>query len=238
MVVGVLGILKAGGAYVPLDPIYPPSGSPTWRTMRQAGAGAHAAGVVAIGWTAGSPGLCLDSEWEAVAGCAAGNPAPLAEARAPGVRDLHLGLDRTPQGRERAARRHRQPAALDAGCLPLTRRDRVLQKTPFSFDVSVWEFFWPLLLRGDAGHGAPGRPPGSGVPVGADRRGSDHGAALRAVDARMFLNGNRGPTPGSLKQVICSGRGAAARVAEALLQARCRALNCITCTVRPKPRWM
>ena len=23
--------------------------------------------------------------------------------------------------------------------------DRVLQKTPFSFDVSVWEFFWPLM---------------------------------------------------------------------------------------------
>src|SRR5262249_53510354 len=23
--------------------------------------------------------------------------------------------------------------------------DVVLQKTPFSFDVSVWEFFWPLL---------------------------------------------------------------------------------------------
>jgi len=27
----------------------------------------------------------------------------------------------------------------------LGERDRVLQKTPFSFDVSVWEFFWPLL---------------------------------------------------------------------------------------------
>ena len=23
--------------------------------------------------------------------------------------------------------------------------DRVLQKTPVSFDVSVWELFWPLL---------------------------------------------------------------------------------------------
>ncbi|KJY40518.1 hypothetical protein VR41_14940, partial [Streptomyces sp. NRRL B-1568] len=23
--------------------------------------------------------------------------------------------------------------------------DRVLQKTPFGFDVSVWEFFWPLV---------------------------------------------------------------------------------------------
>ena len=27
----------------------------------------------------------------------------------------------------------------------LDAADRVLQKTPFSFDVSVWEFFWPLL---------------------------------------------------------------------------------------------
>ncbi|MEA5498638.1 amino acid adenylation domain-containing protein [Limnoraphis robusta Tam1] len=27
----------------------------------------------------------------------------------------------------------------------LTPGDRILQKTPFSFDVSVWEFFWPLL---------------------------------------------------------------------------------------------
>ena len=27
---------------------------------------------------------------------------------------------------------------------PLSPNDRVLQKTPYSFDVSVWEFFWPL----------------------------------------------------------------------------------------------
>ncbi|GCF09825.1 hypothetical protein KDI_33890 [Dictyobacter arantiisoli] len=27
----------------------------------------------------------------------------------------------------------------------LTDHDRVLHKTPFSFDVSVWEFFWPLI---------------------------------------------------------------------------------------------
>ena len=27
----------------------------------------------------------------------------------------------------------------------LTAADAVLQKTPFSFDVSVWELFWPLL---------------------------------------------------------------------------------------------
>ncbi len=28
---------------------------------------------------------------------------------------------------------------------PIGPRDRVLQKTPYSFDVSVWEFFWPLI---------------------------------------------------------------------------------------------
>jgi amino acid adenylation domain-containing protein len=28
---------------------------------------------------------------------------------------------------------------------PLTAADRVLQKTPFGFDVSVWELFWPLI---------------------------------------------------------------------------------------------
>ena len=30
------------------------------------------------------------------------------------------------------------------GAYGLTADDRVLQKTPFSFDVSAWEFFWPL----------------------------------------------------------------------------------------------
>ena len=27
----------------------------------------------------------------------------------------------------------------------LTAEDRILQKTPSGFDVSVWEFFWPLM---------------------------------------------------------------------------------------------
>ncbi|MEU5085172.1 amino acid adenylation domain-containing protein, partial [Streptomyces eurythermus] len=31
------------------------------------------------------------------------------------------------------------------GVYRLDGTDRVLQKTPFGFDVSVWEFFWPLL---------------------------------------------------------------------------------------------
>src|SRR5205823_2018991 len=41
--------------------------------------------------------------------------------------------------------------------LPLSERARVLQKTPFSFDASVWEFFAPLLAGGQLIIAHPGR---------------------------------------------------------------------------------
>ncbi|MCQ3823100.1 AMP-binding protein, partial [Streptococcus agalactiae] len=34
--------------------------------------------------------------------------------------------------------------------------DTVLQKTPFSFDVSVWEFFWPLMAGARLAIAQPG----------------------------------------------------------------------------------
>ncbi|WP_164666791.1 AMP-binding protein, partial [Pseudomonas viridiflava] len=43
----------------------------------------------------------------------------------------------------------------------LKAQDAVLQKTPFSFDVSVWEFFWPqmtgarLVMARPGGHKEP-----------------------------------------------------------------------------------
>ncbi len=36
--------------------------------------------------------------------------------------------------------------------------DRVLQKTPVSFDVSVWELFWPLLAGARLVMARPGEP--------------------------------------------------------------------------------
>ena len=47
---------------------------------------------------------------------------------------------------------------------PRRTADRVLQKTPFSFDVSVWEFFWPLMfgarlvIARPGGHRRPALP--------------------------------------------------------------------------------
>src|ERR1019366_4301329 len=38
----------------------------------------------------------------------------------------------------------------------ISAMDRVLQKTPFSFDVSVWEFFWPLITGAQLVMARPG----------------------------------------------------------------------------------
>jgi len=38
----------------------------------------------------------------------------------------------------------------------LTQTDKVLQKTSFSFDVSVWEFFWPLMAGAELHLATPG----------------------------------------------------------------------------------
>ena len=41
----------------------------------------------------------------------------------------------------------------------LTPADRILQKTPYSFDVSVWEFFWPLMAGSSIVVAKPGCAP-------------------------------------------------------------------------------
>ena len=65
----------------------------------------------------------------------------------------------------------------------LTGDDAVLQKTPFSFDVSVWEFFWPLIVGARLVVAAPGRTAIRRGWLRAIRRARHDDAALRAVDA-------------------------------------------------------
>ncbi len=61
--------------------------------------------------------------------------------------------------------------------------DRVLQKTPFSFDVSVWEFFWPLLTGARLVVARPGGHQDPAYLVETDRRGADHHPSLRPLHA-------------------------------------------------------
>ncbi|RAA09406.1 non-ribosomal peptide synthetase, partial [Ralstonia pseudosolanacearum] len=142
LVVGLLGILKAGGGYVPLDPSYPQDrlaymleDSAPVAVLAQSNT-REQLGALSV------PVLDLDG--------------PLEEAehdpQVTGLEPHHLayviytsGSTGRPKG---VMNEHRgvvnrlwwaqQTYRLDAS-------DRVLQKTPFGFDVSVWELFWPLL---------------------------------------------------------------------------------------------
>ncbi|HVI70927.1 MAG TPA: condensation domain-containing protein, partial [Pyrinomonadaceae bacterium] len=87
----------------------------------------------------------------------------------------------------------------------LTSDDRVLQKTPFSFDVSVWEFFWPLLAGAHLVMAEPGghQDPAYLVNVIVAQQIT----TLHFVPSmlQVFLEQTGLENCVSLKRVICSG---------------------------------
>ncbi|HEV2679647.1 MAG TPA: AMP-binding protein, partial [Rhodanobacter sp.] len=161
MVIGLLGVLKASGSYVPLDPDYP--------LDRISYMLADAAPKIVLTQTAlrarlshvSVPVLILDD-----AGSLAGQPGH--DPVVTGLSSTHLayviytsGSTGNPKGVmiEHGGIVNRLQWMQDA--YPLDGTDRVLQKTSFSFDVSVWEFFWPLsygariVLAEPGGHKDP-----------------------------------------------------------------------------------
>jgi amino acid adenylation domain-containing protein len=142
MPVAILGVLKSGGAFVPMDPLWPPgrvrqilqrTGARVVLTTTDSASGQSNVGVRV---------LHVDSISEG------GN-----DHRAPVKPGLHnlayimhtSGSTGVPKGvmiPHGALSNHMRWMQAR---LPLTPDDRVLQKTAFTFDASVWEFFAPLL---------------------------------------------------------------------------------------------
>ena len=87
----------------------------------------------------------------------------------------------------------------------LTSKDKVLQKTPYSFDVSVWEFFWTLITGADLVIAKPGGHQDSGYLV--DTIDKEEITTLHFVPSmlQMFLEEPELQRCSSLKRVICSG---------------------------------
>ena len=144
--VGVLGVLLSGAAYVPIDPHGP---AERQRFMLE-----DARPRLIL-----TSASMLDSMPPGVAGStftpesiAAPKPAHSRTAEPANVgtpQDVAYviytsGSTGTPKG---VANQHDGPVnhlAWMAEAFPLTTGDRVLVKTPAVFDVSVWEWFWPL----------------------------------------------------------------------------------------------
>jgi amino acid adenylation domain-containing protein/natural product biosynthesis luciferase-like monooxygenase protein/non-ribosomal peptide synthase protein (TIGR01720 family) len=162
MVIGLLGILKAGGAYLPLEPSYPPERLAFMLEDAQAHVLLTHAGLRER-LPDGLPRvLCLDTDWQDI-----GRHSPTPPGSTASSRNLayviytsgSTGAPKAAMNEHRAVCNRLQWMQATYG---LSESDRVLQKTPFSFDVSVWEFLWPLL------HGSSlviARPDGHKDPV-------------------------------------------------------------------------
>ena len=205
MVVGLLGILKAGGAYVPLDPEYPKerlsfmledAEVPVLLAQGQLveGLPEHKAEVVRV-----------DSGWGKISLESVENPASGVTAENAAYVIYTSGSTGQPKGaiNKHGGIRNRLLWMQDA--YQLTQVDRVLQKTPFSFDVSVWEFFWPLLTGARLVVARPGGHRDSAYLV--KLISEQQITTLHFVPSmlRVFLEATGLETCGSLRQVMCSG---------------------------------
>ncbi|HVR95616.1 MAG TPA: amino acid adenylation domain-containing protein, partial [Thermoanaerobaculia bacterium] len=127
LIVALVGVLKTGAAYVPLDPTYPAE-----RLARVIeGSGARV--------------VLTPESWQEI-----GDQLDTAPTVAVGEDHLAYvlftsGSTGTPKGVMVPHRGIVNRLLWDQEYFALTAEDRALQKTPLTFDVSVWELFWPLV---------------------------------------------------------------------------------------------
>jgi amino acid adenylation domain-containing protein len=148
MVVGLLGILKAGAAYVPLDPTYPQERLELMIEDAQVKlllTQQHLLQKLSIQT---SRLICLDSDWEEIDLHSRENPVNSATPENLVYVIYTSGSTGKPKGAMNTHQALSNRLFWMQQTYHLTPADKVLQKTPFSFDVSVWEFFWTLLNGG------------------------------------------------------------------------------------------
>ncbi|MYX24502.1 non-ribosomal peptide synthetase, partial [Streptomyces sp. SID8380] len=91
--------------------------------------------------------------------------------------------------------------------------DRVLQKTPAGFDVSVWEFFWPLVTGATLVVVRPGGHQDPAHLADLIRRERVTTAHFVPSMLRAFLAEPTAPGCASLRRVVCSGEALPAPLA-------------------------
>ena len=205
MAIAILAVLKAGGAYVPMDPDSPTDrlkfmlqDIPTPLILTQERFNTFLSGFT-------DQRICLDNAWEELSQQSEENLQNQVDGhnvaymiytsgstgRPKGVLNVHGGLRNRLQWMQEAYR--------------LTPADRVLQKTPFTFDVSVWELLWPLISGACLVMARPGGHRDSAYLVELIK--SQCITALHFVPSMLgvFLQESGAESCTTLRQVFCSG---------------------------------
>ncbi|WP_317847587.1 non-ribosomal peptide synthetase [Pseudomonas sp. HTZ2] len=217
LVIGLLAVLKAGGAYVPMDPDYP--AERLQYMLEDSGVGlllSHSTLVARLPLVDGVQVLCLD-QLDLTQG-----PDHNLDLALDGASLAYMIYTSGSTGRPKGAgNRHDalyNRLAWMQAAYPLGAGDTVLQKTPFSFDVSVWEFFWPLMVGARLAIAEPGahRDPAQLVAL-INRHQVD---TLHFVPSMLqaFVRDEGAASCHSLRQVICSGEALPAELQRQVLR--------------------
>lgn len=171
MVVALLGVMKAGAAWLPIDPDYPPSriaymledARPVCVVTQQAlfdrvvAAAPGGAAVHCIDALESRSRLPRPSAQNAMTLPATGAAAETGAATGELAYLIYTsGSTGRPKGAGNTHLALANRIAWMQDAYALAREDVVLQKTPFGFDVSVWEFLWPLSVGATLALAAPG----------------------------------------------------------------------------------
>lgn len=225
LLVALLGILKAGAAYVPVDPGYPAE------RIRFLLADSRPAAILASDPDA-SPVPGGTPVWR-VADLLHGDASPLGRT-AKATDFAYVIYTSGSSGRPKGVQvRHRSVVNRLAWMqrrYPLCESDVLLQKTPVSFDVSVWELFWWAVEGASVALLPPG---GEKDPRVIRQAVRDHGVTVAHFVPSMlgaFLESAQDAgvsDAGTLRLVFCSG--------EALPAARVDQFNRLFHRERPTP---
>ncbi len=155
LVVALVAVMKAGAAYVPLDPEYPAerlafmlddAGVAALLASRQV----HASSSLLA--SASRPMLVIEDD----ASVSDETPFDAPRPDDPAYMIYTSGSTGNPKGAVNAHRGIVNRLLWMQSEYKLASSDVVLQKTPFSFDVSVWELFWPLITGATLEMALPG----------------------------------------------------------------------------------
>ena len=225
LLVAVHAVVAAGGLYVPVDPDAPADRVGYMLETSGASVVLVAAGVSVPSVVAGVDGvsvLSVDASGSFDAGVS-----PVADADRVGS----LGADDAvytlftsgstgrPKGVTVSHRSVLNRLAWMDAWYPVSGSDRVLQKTPVTFDVSVWELFWPLMVGVPLVIAEPGR---HGDPeylreVIVRESVSVVHFVPSMLSAFVDVLGDRLAELASLRHVFASGEALAPSVADGLL---------------------
>jgi amino acid adenylation domain-containing protein/non-ribosomal peptide synthase protein (TIGR01720 family) len=205
MVIGILGILKAGGAYVPLDPSYPQQRLVFMLENSRTSVLLCQQNLIECLSSNQAKLVCLDSNWEQISQESLENPVCNVQPQNLAYVIYTSGSTGRPKGAMNSHSGICNRLLWMQDTYQLTATDCVLQKTPFSFDVSVWEFFWSLLSGARL---VVARPDGHRDPtylVNVIKQ--EKVTTLHFVPSMLqaFLEAESVESCTSIKRVICSG---------------------------------